>query len=408
MKNGDSYDAVVVGASLAGCTAARLLGFAGARVALVERRPDPEAYKVVCTHGIVSSATPTIQRLGLAPLIEARGALRIHGDGWTPYGGWIRAPEDAPYGYGISRRTLDPILRELAVETPGVDFLPGHSAARMLEDETGRPAGIAVEDRDHATRLLRAPLVVGADGRDSTVARLARVPGRVRPHDRFFYFAYWKGLRPQTDRARLWFLEPDGAGALPCEDDMTVVVAGAHRSRLPAFRADLEGSYRAFVSKLPDGPDLESGERVSKLIGKLEMPNVSRPAARPGLAFAGDAAIATDPVFGVGCAWAFQSGEWLADEVGPALLNGGDEALDAALGRYRRRMRRRLGLHHYFIADMATGRPARPFERALYRAAGSDPVVARAFDEVGSRRRSPLRFLRPRTIARVARSGAVA
>ena len=39
----DSYDAVVVGASVAGCTAARFLAFAGARVALVEKRPDPDA-----------------------------------------------------------------------------------------------------------------------------------------------------------------------------------------------------------------------------------------------------------------------------------------------------------------------------------------------------------------------------
>ena len=44
------------------------------------------------------------------------------------------------------------------------------------------------------------------------------------------------------------------------------------------------------------------------------MPNKMRPAARPGLAFVGDAALATDPLFGVGCGWAFQSAEWLVDD----------------------------------------------------------------------------------------------
>jgi choline dehydrogenase-like flavoprotein len=44
------FDAVVVGASVAGCTAARLFAQRGARVALVERRPDLDAYKTVCTH----------------------------------------------------------------------------------------------------------------------------------------------------------------------------------------------------------------------------------------------------------------------------------------------------------------------------------------------------------------------
>src|SRR5206468_1620635 len=83
----------------------RLFGLAGARVALIERRPDPAAYKVVCTHQILSSAVPTIERLGLAPLIEARGAVRTHVEAWSPYGGWMKLPTDVPYGYGVTRRT---------------------------------------------------------------------------------------------------------------------------------------------------------------------------------------------------------------------------------------------------------------------------------------------------------------
>ena len=37
------FDVVIVGASVAGCTAARLYAQRGARVALVERRPDIDA-----------------------------------------------------------------------------------------------------------------------------------------------------------------------------------------------------------------------------------------------------------------------------------------------------------------------------------------------------------------------------
>src|SRR5947207_7957878 len=126
MRPSARFDVVVVGASIAGCTAARLFALQGARVALVERRPDPDAYKVVCTHQILSSAVPTIERMGLAPLLEARGAVHIRGEAWTPYGGWISFPaDDVPYGYGITRRTLDPILRDLAVGTPGVEFVSG-------------------------------------------------------------------------------------------------------------------------------------------------------------------------------------------------------------------------------------------------------------------------------------------
>lgn len=398
-SNGD-FDVAVVGASVAGCAAARLFAQAGARVALIERRPDPGAYKVTCTHALLPSATPTIERLGLAPLLESRGALRTQADFWTPYGGWVRFPEDKLDGWGVTRRTLDPLLRNLAARTEGVEFLPGRAAIGLLPG-AGRPAGLEVAEVSGKRMTLPARLVVAADGRDSSIARLARVPGRVRPHNRFFYFAYWRGLRPRTTTNRLWLLDPDGAAQFPSEDDLTVLVSAPHRCRLAEYRADREGAYLRAMTTLPDGPDLAGAERVSKLIGKLEVPNVMRPAARPGLAFVGDAAIATDPLFGTGCGWALQTAEWLVDETSPALMEGGD--LDRALDRYRRRVRRQLGPHHFQIAEYASGRRTLPTERAVFRAATVDPPLALAFGEVLARLRSPLRLFDPRLLPRVIR-----
>ncbi|HEX2086482.1 MAG TPA: NAD(P)/FAD-dependent oxidoreductase [Solirubrobacteraceae bacterium] len=395
----EAFDVAVVGASVAGCTAARLFAQGGARVALIERRSDPAAYKVVCTHAILPSATPTIERLGLAPLLVERGALRTDAVMWTPYGGWFGLPDDMPDGWGVTRRTLDPLLRDLAAGTPGVEYLPGWTARRVLADGS-RTAGVEVEDRGRRARAIRARLVVAADGRDSTIARLAGVPGRVRPHNRFFYFAYWRGVRPAAPRLRLWLLDPDAAALFPNEDDLTVLVAGFHRSRLAEVRADVERSYLRAITGLPDAPDLSRAERVSKVLGKLEMPNVMRPAARPGgLAFAGDAALATDPLFGVGLSFAFQSAEWLVDETAGALAGGPE--LDRALGRYRRRFAWRLGPHHLQIADYATGRTLRPNEALFLRRAASDPVLARVLGEVLVRQRTPLRMMAPDVVARM-------
>jgi menaquinone-9 beta-reductase len=392
------FDVAVVGASVAGCTAARLFAQQGARVALIEQRDDPTAYKVVCTHAILSPATPTIERLGLAPLLLERGALRTEAEFFTPYGGWIRLPADFPDGWGVTRRTLDPLLRDLAVGTPGVELFSGWTAKRVLADG-GRPTAVEVEDRSRRTQAIGARLLVGADGRGSTVARLAGVPGRVRPHNRFFYFAYWRGVTPATTANRLWVLDPDGAAQFPNEDGLTMLVASYHRSRLAEVRADPEGAYLRMFDGLPDGPDLREAERVSKLIGKLEMPNVIRPAARPGIAFVGDAALATDPLFGVGLTFAFQSAEWLVDETGGAL--GSDQALDRALRRYRRRFAWRLAPHHFVIADFSTARKFRSFERLALRRATTDPSLARGFGEVLTRERSPFRLLDPRLAARI-------
>ena len=374
-----------------------MFALGGARVALVERRPDPTAYKIVCTHQIQSSAVPAIERLGLAPLLERAGAVRSRAANWTPFGGWLRFPPDAPAGYGITRRRLDPILRELAAETPGVELLAGQTVVG-LAGERDWIEGVEVEGQDRRRRTIAASLTVAADGRDSTIARLARLPARVRPHNRFVYFAYWRGVRTPKEQARLWLLDPDAAAVFPNEDDVTLIATVLHRRRMAEFRADPEAAYLRAIGELPDGPGLEDAERASKLIGKLEMPNKMRIAARPRLAFVGDAALATDPLFGVGCGWAFQSAEWLVEETRSTLLEGGE--LDSALKRYRRALWRRLGPHHMQIADYSTGRPIRLNERLAMRAATSDPVVAAAIEEVATRRGSVLRLLDPRLLAR--------
>jgi 2-polyprenyl-6-methoxyphenol hydroxylase-like FAD-dependent oxidoreductase len=179
------------------------------------------------------------------------------------------------------------------------------------------------------------------------------------------------------------------------------VLLAPHRDRLPEFQSDLQGAYRRMIDALPDAPDLSHATLESKLLGKLELPNVFRPAARPGVAFVGDAALATDPLWGVGCGWAFQSADWLVEQTAHALDGGGD--LDSALERYRRVHRRRLLPHYLMICDIASGRPINAIERRLYRAAAREPVVRRAFEQVGSRRRSPARILDPRVLARIVR-----
>ena len=62
-----------------------------ARVAVVEKRPELDAYKIICTHNIQAGAVPAIERLGIWPAIRNAGAVRAQTDIWTRYG-WIRPP----------------------------------------------------------------------------------------------------------------------------------------------------------------------------------------------------------------------------------------------------------------------------------------------------------------------------
>lgn len=314
--------------------------------------------------------------------------------------GWI-IPPDQGHGYNIRRRILDPILRRLAAQTPGVELLSGHAAVAVLAD--GRIGGIEVRDTSGQRRKLRARLTVAADGRGSDIARLARVPGRIRPHARFFYWGYFSGLEmPDRSRAKFWLLDPDTGAMFPTDRGLTVLGAFVTNDQLPVFRRDPERSLRAFIRALPDAPAVDGASLEGKVIGKLDMANVSRPAAIPGLAFVGDAALATDPLWGVGCGFAFQSAEWLVHETAPAVLSATDVDLDAALARYRRKHGHALGPHHFLIADYSTGRPFNAVERLLFSGAAGDAHVAAALEDFATRSAPPTRLLRPDGLPRAA------
>ncbi|HVD86836.1 MAG TPA: NAD(P)/FAD-dependent oxidoreductase [Solirubrobacterales bacterium] len=381
------YDAVIVGASLAGCATAIQLGRAGARVALVEKQPDPKAFKRMCSHYIQASGVPTIERLGLLePMIEA-GALRSRVHAWTKWG-WIAAPADrAGQGINLRRELLDPLVRTIAAETPGVELMLGWSAEEVRREE-GAFAGIVARDREGTRRELRGRLTIGADGRDSRIAELSEVPVKTYPHARFAYGGYFEGPAPKySPDSSIWFLDPQWAAAFPTDGDLTFYAAMPTKDRLAEFKADPEAALVRFLSDVPDAPPIRESRAIESVIGKIDMTNRMRQVTAPGLALIGDAALATDPLFGVGCGWAFQSAEWLSESIAPAL--DGAEPLEKGLDRYRRRHGKELRAHAFFIHDYANGRRFNPAERLTFSAAARDPKVATLFDAFGTRQIRP-------------------
>ena len=366
------YDVAIVGASIAGCTAATLYARRGLHVALIERRKDPNGYKKICTHFIQPSATPVIQRLGLDTMIEDAGGLRNSAEAWTRWG-WIR-PDTSFYGYNIRRQKLDPMMRNLASSTNGVDLLPGTEADKLIF-ENGRVTGVAVHNGE--SREVTSRLVVGADGYPSRIGELSGLPAKVQPNNRFGYWAYYRNINPTAgSRTRLWFLDPDIAYSFPNDDGLTILACMPVKSKLDAFKKDLEGSFNEFFKALPDAPNIGNAQRVTDFLGLLEVPNLIRPAARPGLALIGDASVRTDPAAGLGCGWAFNTAEWLVDLTADALLSGQDENVDHGLEQYRKVHRSILGRRHSRVAKLSTGRPFGTVEKMLFSGAAKDPKIA--------------------------------
>jgi 2-polyprenyl-6-methoxyphenol hydroxylase-like FAD-dependent oxidoreductase len=404
-------DAVIVGASLAGSATAIMLGRAGARVALVEQRPDEGAYKKLCSHYIQSSAVATLERLQLLePMLQAgavRSRVRLH----TPWG-LVEPPikSSVPSGVNLRREVLDPLIRRTAAQTRGVELVMGHTVHELLRDgETVR--GALARDRNGVELRLAAKLVVGADGRGSRVAKLAGVRESTHRHGRFAYGGYFEGPPPEgAPDASFWLMDPDMYAAFPTDGGLTFYAAMPTKKREKEFREDPAKALVELIAGLPDAPPIRASRLTAPVQGKLDLTNVAHTPTAPGLALVGDAALAIDPLWGVGCGWALQSAEWLADSVSPALAEADrpadDRALARGLARYRRRHARALRGHAAMIYDFAGGRKFNPGERVLFSAATFDEGMARVTEAFGSRNIGPARMLltgAPRALAAHAR-----
>jgi 2-polyprenyl-6-methoxyphenol hydroxylase-like FAD-dependent oxidoreductase len=128
---------------------------------------------------------------------------------------------------------------------------------------------------------------------------------------------------------------------------------------------------------------------------------VQRPGAKNGIAFIGDAAISSDPIWAVGCGWALESSEWLVDASADRLRDGRD--LDAGLRRYRRRHAFELTGHHVLDSNYSTGKPFNTVEKLLFAAGARDTALAQGLHTYVTRAHPAHDFLNPLTVARAMR-----
>lgn len=392
------YDVVIVGASIAGCSAAIRYGRAGLHVALLDRHDLLSAHKTLCSHILMAGAQAPLQRLGLWDPILQAGGTRSALTAWSS-AGWIRPPDgDEGTCVSLPRRILDPLMRRTAADTPGVDLLLGRTAVGVLR--TGRAVtGVRTRSARTGTEEFTGRLVVAADGYRSPVADLAGVPCHTAPNNRFMFWATYTGAEAaKAGTAQMWMQDPDVAVAVPTSDGRLMVGAFPAKARLPEFRTDRAAAIERTVSTLPHAPDLTGAQRCSGVVGTVDYACRRRdPTPLPGLALIGDAALTTDPLQASGCSWAIRSAEWLTDATTPALLTG--DHLTAALQRYRRDHRLLRQYYRYHVRD-ALARPANPVQRLVRSAAVHDPDIARAMYRFGTQTMAAHGLLSPRFLHR--------
>lgn len=350
----ERYDCVIVGARCAGSPLATLLARRGVRVAVVEQASFPR--DTLSTHFIHAQALAFLDRIGVLEEIRATGAPLVGRfqtrqedlEYVTPI---PQRPDDVGGVASVRRTLLDPILARAAADA-GADVRMASKVTGLLEDR-GRVTGVRIA-HDGSETTLRARLVVGADGRNSTIARLVGARKyNLTPNERFLHWSFFEGAHPGFDPTFIFhhWGERIVLGN-PADSGLYQVIVAPDLDELARFRADLEGSFMEYARSCgPIAQVIENARRVGKIFGMLRWEGFFREACGPGWVLAGDAGHFKDPMPGQGIQDAFRQVDALAPAIAGA-LDGSSQDMDRALATWGRWRDRDAAEHYWFATDM--------------------------------------------------------
>ncbi|GAA0252674.1 NAD(P)/FAD-dependent oxidoreductase [Cryptosporangium japonicum] len=309
-----AYDVVVVGARVAGASAALLLARAGLSVLVLDR--GQYGLDTLSTHALMRGGVGRLARWGVLPALWAAGTPPVPSVTFH-YGDDAVSVPVRPGG-GVDalcapRRTvLDPALVDAAVRA-GAEVRYGFEVTALDVDVEGRVTGVRARSRRGPEVAVRAGLVVGADGVRSAVARLAGAVVVHQARDAGAYvYGYWSGVEPAGYE---WAYRPSvAAGFIPTNDGRVCVFTGASPARVG------RGGRAVFDALLAEAsPGLAARVAAGTPHGIVRTfpgrPGYLRRAWGPGWALVGDAGSWKDPIGTSGLSDALRDAELLADAV---------------------------------------------------------------------------------------------
>jgi flavin-dependent dehydrogenase len=303
------FDAIVVGARAAGSTTAMLLARAGLDVLVVDRARFPS--DTLSTHQLQLPAVARLKRWGLLEKVIASGApatRRVRFDQGIVLEGTWPEHDGVDALYSPRRTVLDQILVDAAREA-GAEVREGFPVDEVLFSD-GRVTGIrSRERREHA------PLIIGADGRHSLLAKAVKPQAYdVRPALTCAYYTYWEGV--PMEGGEMYGRENRAIGAWPTNDGLTLTYVAAPIAEFARARKDIEAHILGALDQAGDlGERVRAGRRAERLYGTADLPSRFHVPSGPGWALVGDAGLTLDPVTGQGIGDAFRDAESLAGAI---------------------------------------------------------------------------------------------
>jgi digeranylgeranylglycerophospholipid reductase len=318
-----NYDIVVIGAGPAGSVTAKYAAKAGAKVIMLEKRQEIGA-PVRCGEGLSLEGRLDTVDIRIDPKAIARdidGARLFSPKGYCLKVGKERAGDEC--GANINRDIFDKGLAEDAGDS-GVEIMVKTMATEMLFKD-GKPAGVTAKHMGE-TFNINAKIVVGADGFESKIGRLAGIDTSLKPSDINTCFEYFMvGIKPRPSYNDFYIgsIAPGGyIWVFPKQDDTANIGIGVNLARLN--KIDDVGMAKKFLDKfIASRPELSCGKPIKEIAGAISCGLPLDQTVDDNIILVGDAARHIDPLTGGGIVNGILGGK-IAGEVAAEALQTGD------------------------------------------------------------------------------------
>ncbi|HEX7481953.1 MAG TPA: geranylgeranyl reductase family protein [Candidatus Bathyarchaeia archaeon] len=335
---------IVVGAGPAGSAASQYLATAGYDVILIDRCKFPR--DKICGDFVSPVAQNELAKLGITSTPEFKdanciGKASVYLDGNKLVSRVVPKVQGLPrYGRVVPRLVLDKLLLDSACRE-GAVFLESQKAVgmrvkkRSVELDTNGPDG---------KRTLKARLLIGADGSNSTIARIIRgQPPSIA--DRIIAIrGYFTDVTGPSNQADLHFNKESFPGycwLFPTGKNQANVGVGVVLETIPSSNRLKELLNHLIKNNSALSKRLKNAKLVGQIGGwPLTTYNPSLPLVGNRVMLVGDAAGLVNPLNGEGIQYALISGRW-ASEVAISSLIANDLSKES-LAAYQDTVEREL------------------------------------------------------------------
>jgi 2-polyprenyl-6-methoxyphenol hydroxylase-like FAD-dependent oxidoreductase len=393
------YDAIVIGARCAGSPTAMLLARRGYRVLVVDKATFPS--DTLSTHMIHAPGVAALRRWGLADQVADSNcpAITTYRFDFGPFtvSGSPRPVDGNADAFAPRRQVLDTLLVEAAAKA-GAEVRQGFTVDEILIDD-GVVTGIRGHDAGGVTVTEHAPVVIGADGRHSLVAKAVQ-PARYneRPVLMSPYYTYWSGV--PFDTFTVFSRDHRGFGVFPTNDDLTLIVVGWPNAEFQANRGDVEGNYLKTIEEAPEMADrVRAGQREERFHGSSGEPNFYRKPFGPGWVLVGDAGYLKDPITAQGISDAFRDVELVVDGLDDTFC--GRRPFDEAMTHYQQVRDEHTFPLYDFTCQLASMEPPPPEMQHLLGAVSASPAGGDGFASMVAGTMPVPEFFSPDNIGRI-------